>query len=137
MSPMDSQARPPEPSEPTWQAEEVVQIVDHKPHLVVQIAVTGAAFPHRALVPVMRLVQGERIIAHSWFTEISNDNRALLGYFPTDLPEDGTIEFGYPDQLDRVPLRFDARAIKRLDRQGLAKEVVDVSSEYVRRKRGY
>ena len=134
MSPMDSQAHP---AELTWQAQEVVQVVDHKPHLVVQIAVTGASFPHRALVPVMRILEGEKIIAHSWFTEISNDNRALLGYFATDLPDDGTIEFGYPDQLGRVPVRFDAKAIKRLDRKGLDKEVVDVSIEYLRRKRGY
>lgn len=121
----------------TWQAEEVVQVVDHKPHLVVQISVAGGFFPHRALVPVMRIVQGEKIAAHSWITEISNDNRVLLGYFATDLPGEGTIEFGYPDQLIRVPAKFNAKAIKRLDRKRLDKDVVDVSMEYLRRKRGY
>ena len=41
----------------TWQAQEVVQTVDHKPHLVVQISVTGGVFPQRALVPIMRIIQ--------------------------------------------------------------------------------
>lgn len=134
MSPKRTSARP---TEFAWRGQEVVQTVDYKPHLVVQISVTGDVIPHRALVPVMRIVEGEKIVAHSWFTEISNDNRALIGYFATDLPRKGTIEFGYPDQLGRVPVRFDAKAIKRLDRKRLDKEVVDASTEYLRRKRGY
>ena len=41
----------------TWQAQEVVSEVDHKPHLVVRISVTGGFFPHRASVPIMYIVQ--------------------------------------------------------------------------------
>lgn len=135
MFPVSSQAQGPEI---TWQAQEVVRVVDHKPHLVVRITVAGGFFPHRALVPVMRIVRAEKTVAHSWFTEISDDNRALLGYFATDLPEEGTIEFGYCDRpLDRVRAKFDAKAIKRLSRKRLDKEVVDASMEYLKRKRGY
>ena len=126
------------PHELTWQAREVVRVVDHEPHLLVRLTVAGGYFPQRALVPVMRIVQGDEIVAQSWITEISADNRALLGYFPTDLPDEGVIEFGYPDQpLGRLRVELGGEAIRRLDRRRIDESVVEASSEYVRRKRGY
>lgn len=134
MPPKRTRARP---VKFTWRAQEVVQTVDHKPHLVVQISVTGGVFQHRALVPVMRITQGDKVVADSWFTEISEDNHALLGHFATDVPAQGSIEFGYVDQLGRVPVKFEAKSIKRVDRKRLDKDVVAVTMEYLRRKRGY
>jgi hypothetical protein len=122
----------------SWQAREVVREVDHEPHLLVRLAVAGGYFPQRALVPIMRIVQGDEIVAHSWITEISADNRTLLGYFPTDLPEEGVIEFGYPDQpLGRLRVELGGDAIRRLDRHRVDERVVEASSDYIRRKRGY
>ena len=125
------------PAKFTWRAREVVQTVDHKPHLVVQISVTGGVFPQRALVPIMRTIQGKKVVAYSWYTEISNDGRTLLGHFATDVPAQGTVEFGYPDQLGRASAKFQAKSIKRLDRKRLGRDVVDVTTEYLKRKRGY
>ena len=129
--------RTPAPVKFTWRAKEVVRTIDHKPHLVVQISVSGGIFPQRALAPIMRIIQGDKVLAHSWFTEISNDNHVLLGHFATDVPANGRIEIGYPDQLSRVPTRFEAKSIKRLDRKRIDKDVVSVTTEYLRQKRGY
>lgn len=121
----------------TWRAREVVRVVDHRPHLVVRIAVAGGFFPHRASVPFMHIVQGREVVARSWFAEIGDDNRSLLGYFATDIPN-GAIEVGYQDEPpSRVTTEFEAAEVKRLDRQRLDKEVIEASVEYLREKRGF
>lgn len=56
---------------------------------------------------------------------------------PLTSPEVETIEFGYPDRLDRVPARSMRRRSNASIRKRLDKEVIDVSIEYLRRKRGY
>jgi hypothetical protein len=121
----------------TWQAEDVIREVDHRPHLVVRITVRGRHFPQRALVPFMRIVQGDTMVARDWFTEITADSQALVGYFATDLPREGVIEYGYfPQILGRVRARFEATAIKRLDRSRVGREVIEATTEYLRRRRG-
>lgn len=118
----------------TWHAQEVVRVVDRKPHLVVRITVTGGHFPQRALVPFIRIMEGEKQVARDWFTEIGEDG-SLIAYFQTDMPKSGVLEYGYfPEILGRIPLRFDANAIKRLDRKRLANDVMDTTSDYLRKK---
>ena len=107
-----------------WQAAEVVREVDHRPHLLVRVSVTGGFFPHRASPPVMQIAYGNGAYARSWFTQISPDNRTLHGYFAPDLPEEGIIEFGYPDALGRVHAAFSEREVRRLLRDRLDKGVV-------------
>ena len=119
----------------TWQATEVVREVDHKPHLLVRVSVRGGFFPHRALVPVMRIVRGDQFV-RAWFTEISEDNGTLNGYFATDLPDEGIIEFGYPDgPPGRVRAVFSSRDVKRLVREKLGADVVVVKQTDVDAKR--
>jgi len=119
-----------------WQAQEVVREVDHRPHLLVRLAVQGGYFPHRAAVPFVRIIAGGRTVTEAWFTEITGDSSALMAYFATDLPADGIIEFGYEEQvLGRVPAVFDGKQIQRLDRKRLPVEVIETTSEYLREKR--
>jgi hypothetical protein len=125
------------PPKLTWQAREVVREVDHRPHLVVRLLVDRGDFPQRALVPFLHIIDGKKVIARAWFTEITDDLRGLVGYFVTDLPGEGIIEYGYDDQvLGRVRAKFNARSIKRLDRKRLSKEVIETTKEYLRKKLG-
>ena len=48
-----------EPPQLTWQAEEVVRKIDDRPHLLVRVSIRGGYFPQRALVPFVRLVEGD------------------------------------------------------------------------------
>lgn len=126
---------PPPPPQATWQAQETVREVDHRPHLLVRLTVRGGHFPHRALVPFMRIVDDDKVIAHAWFTEISGDSTELAGYFVTDLSGAGVIEFGYDEVVQgRVPIRFDAKDVKRLERNRLEKGVVETTREYLTKK---
>jgi hypothetical protein len=112
----------------TWQAKEVVREVDHRPHLLVRISVSGGHFPQRAMVPVMGITHDGKLVARSWFTEISADEQTLYGYFATDLPGEGVIEFGYAGQpLGRVRARFDGKEIRRLVRERLGREITIVT----------
>lgn len=118
-------------------AREVVREIDRQPHLLVRVTVEGGVFPHRAMSPVMRIVGRDESVLRSWFTEISNDGRALLGYFPTDPPE-GVVEFGYDGEpLMRVTEEFHEKAVERLDRARLDEAVVETSNDYLARKRGF
>jgi hypothetical protein len=125
----------PKPSELLWQAREVIKNVDERPHLVVRIDISGAYFPHRAAEPFVRIVTDRDQVVFNWFAEVADDNRGLVGYFPTDLPGRGTIEFGYGGKiLGRAWVEFESKAVKKLDRTRLAKEVVEVSAEYLKTK---
>ena len=134
MFPLHAQVRP---QDLKGQAEEVIREVDHRPHLLVRVMVEGGYFPHRALVPFVRLIEGEHVVVRAWFTQVVPNSTALAAYFPTDLPDDGILEFGYgPQAMGRVPVPFDAKSIKRLDRTRLSTEVVETTRAYVSKRQG-
>jgi len=121
----------------TWRAAEVVTELDHKPQLVVRIAVSGGYFPHRALVPMMQIVRPDGEVIPSWFTRISPDNHTLYGYFATDLPEEGVIQFGYGDgPPGRVRAAFSSKQVTRLVRDRLGRDVVVVTQASLDKFRG-
>ena len=123
--------------EVTWHAEEVIRHVDRRPHLLVRVSVHGRHFPERALAPFVRIVSGDHRAVSAWFTEISPDSQSLLGYFATDLPASGVLEYGYfPEPPGHVPLRFDAATIRRLDRTRIHKDVIDTTTEHLRGRGG-
>jgi hypothetical protein len=118
-----------------FEAREVVKEIDDRPHLLVRIEISGGYFPHRAPEPFIRIITGKKVET-SWFAEISEDNRSLVGYFPTNLPRQGTVEFGYGDEvMGRLKLNFAAKNIARLDRKRLPKDVVVVSADLLKAKR--
>ena len=120
----------------TWRADEVVREIDDRPHLLARVEISGTYFPQRAAEPFVRVVVGRRRAVESWFAEVSDDNQHLRGYFPVDLPRRGAIEFGYGHRvMGRLPGRFDAGAVTRLDRHRLPRDVVVVSARYVAGKR--
>jgi hypothetical protein len=126
-----------EPRQPelTWQAQEVVREVDRRPHLLVRVTVRGGSFPHRAMGPFLRIVEGDATV-FPWFTEIAEDSTALVGYFATDLPRGGTIEYVYPGEPPRrVPAQFSVEPVKRLERERLPRDVVEVTRKFLEAKR--
>lgn len=121
----------------TWDAREVVREIDDRPHLLVRITIRRAYFPHRAAVPFLRIRDARQQVADAWFAEVDDDNTALAGYFPTDLPESGVIEFGYGDQtIGRVPLEFRTDRVRRLDHERLPESIVPVTRRYLRERVG-
>jgi hypothetical protein len=119
-----------------WRAQEVVKELNDRPHLLVRVEITGPRFPHRAAEPFVRILSDDRVVAESWFADISEDNLRLLAYFPTDVPQGGIIEFGYGrDVMGRIQAAFESRVIQRLDRERLPKETVEVSTQFLRTKR--
>lgn len=119
-----------------WRAQEVIKELDDRPHLLVRLEIVGPYFPHRAPEPFVRIVSGEQVVAESWFTDISEDNRKLVAYFPTDMPQGEIIEFGYGiDVMGRIRAPFESGMVKRLEREKLPAEVVEVSTQYLKTKR--
>jgi len=119
----------------SWQATEVLKQIDERPHLVVRILISGSHFPHRAALPFVRIVTETKQVVNNWFAEVADDNRGLVGYFPTDLPKEGIIEFGYGGKLlGRVRVGFESKIVKRLERTRLPKEMVEVSTAYLKAK---
>jgi hypothetical protein len=126
----------------SWQAREVVKEIDDRPHLVARVEIAGTYFPHRAPEPFVRIVRGDQEVIESWFADISDDNRKLIGYFPVDVPLRGIAEFGYGQEvMGRIELAEgpQAEGVQRLDRQRLPDDLVVVSAEhlaaYLKRKR--
>ncbi|HYO14872.1 MAG TPA: hypothetical protein VE685_16890 [Thermoanaerobaculia bacterium] len=118
----------------SWQAREVVREIDDRPHLVARVEISGTYFPHRAPEPFVRIVQDDREVIESWFADVSDDNRALVGYFPVDVPLRGIAEFGYGDEvMGRVALAEgpQAHGVLRLERERLPEDVVVVSTEHL------
>ena len=113
-----------------WHAREVVKELNDRPHLLVRLEITGPHFPHRAAEPFVRILEGERVVARSWFADISDDGRRLLGYFAVDVPRGDTVEFGYgAEVLGRMRATFDAAdMVRRLERERLPKGVVEVTT---------
>jgi hypothetical protein len=125
-----------QPIQVTWQAQEVVRAIDRRPHLLLRITVTGTSFPQRALVPFVQMAAGESVM-RSWFAEISDDQQELHGYFATDVPLEGIVEYGYgPTVYGRASQAVAAGAVRRLDRGRLPPETVDVTRAYIARTRG-
>ncbi|MBD0333336.1 MAG: hypothetical protein ICV66_11845 [Chitinophagaceae bacterium] len=119
-----------------WQAHEVIRELDNRPHLLLRITIKGGYFAHRAPEPFIRIVSRGKII-QSWFAEISEDNSTLSGYFPTDLPANGVIEYGYGSQVQgRLDRKFITKSVERLDRKKLPKETIVVSQKFLQTKRG-
>lgn len=120
--------------EASWSASEVVREIDHKPHLLLRLTVRGEHFPHRAAVPVMRLLAGERSI-DSWFTEITDEEDGLVGYFAVDATGD-VLEFGYDEggPLRQLRLKLDEENVERLDRDRFDEKVVETDMKYLRRR---
>jgi len=117
-----------------WQGQEVIRELDGRPHLLVRIRIEGGYFAHRAPEPFMRIISGDDEVK-SWFAEISEDNSTLTGYFPTDLPAGGIIEYGYGAQVQgRLEKEFNTKGIARLDAKRLASGTVRVSQELIRSK---
>src|ERR1044071_3781735 len=78
-----------------WHAREVVKELNDRPHLLVRLEISGPHFPQRAAEPCVRILEGWRVVARSWFADISDDGRRLLGYFAVDVPRGDAGEFGY------------------------------------------
>lgn len=119
-----------------WRAHEVITELDDRPHLLVRVEIAGPYFPHRAVDPYVRILRGERVVAESWFARVSDDNRRILAYFPTDVPEGEVIEFGYEDDvMGRIRTAFGSGVVKRLERERLPEKVFEVTERYVKSKR--
>jgi hypothetical protein len=124
------------PSEYSWLAREVIQEIDSKPHLLVAVEISGPYFPQRALTPFAQILPSEGKPISSWFARISDDNRKLTAYFPVDVPESGTIEFGYGHQpIGRVASRFEGRRVERLERNLMPADVVLTREEHMKERR--
>jgi hypothetical protein len=122
-------------AELSWGAREVVREIDDLPHLLVRVDVRGPYFPHRAREASVRIVADKGQDMTCWFADIADDGRRLLGYFPTDLPDRGVVEFGYGSEtIGSLPVEFDARAVTRLDRDRLPEDLVVVTSDYLEAK---
>ena len=118
-----------------WQAKEVIRELDNRPHLLVRITIKGGYFVHRAAEPFIRIVNRGKVV-ESWFADISEDNSALSGYFPTDVPTGGIIEYGYGSQVQgRLEMKFTNKSVDRLDTKKLPKEIIKVSQKFLREKR--
>jgi hypothetical protein len=129
VTPMQYIAQPPQL---TWQAEEVVREIDDRPHLLVRVSIRGGYFPQRALVPFVRLVEGDKPGVRAWFTEIRDDSNELVGYFPADIAVSGVLECGYgQDVVGRSSIRFEPMSIKRLDRARLPEGMTVVTGAYM------
>ncbi|NEM06057.1 hypothetical protein [Geodermatophilus normandii] len=81
-----------------WRARETVREVAAGPHLLLRLDVLGPTFPHRDVVPFVRLSDGRSSTA-ALMTEVSDDGTSLHAYFPTDVPLTGRIEFGYGSEV--------------------------------------
>lgn len=118
--------------EHSFRAEEVVRVVNERPHLFVRVEVRGEYFPHRAPHAFVMVEVGAKEYLKDAFTEVSPDNQALIGYLPVDLPPDGTVVFGYGDEIwGSVPEPFRADDVGRLDRDRIPEETVVVDQDFV------
>ena len=114
-----------------WQAQEVIRELDNRPHLLVRISIRGGYFVHRAAEPFIRIVSRGKVV-QSWFAEVSEDNSSLSGYFPTDVPAGGIVEYGYGSQVQgRLEMKFTSKSVDRLDPRKLPKETIVVSQKFL------
>jgi hypothetical protein len=124
-----------QPIQLTWRAQEVVRVIDRRPHLLLRITITGTTFQQRAAAPFLLVVAGESV-THAWSTTISDDLRELHGDFPTDLVIEGIVEYGYGARVfGRVAQPLQGGAIARLDRARLPPDIVDATRAYIAKVR--
>lgn len=113
-------------------AKEVVKIVNDRPHLLLRIEVRGSYFPHRAMEPVVRIFQGGEDYELCWFAEVSEDNAAVMAYFPVDVGLKGTVEYGYGNVIHgSLAKGLEEIEIDRLDRERLEKETVITTKRFL------
>lgn len=119
-------------------ANEVIRILDNRPHLLVRMEISGEYFPHRAAHPFVHIKKGSSAYVHEYFAEISPDNQAIVGYMPVDLPEEGIIEFGYGDEIwGSITKQITSTTIARLNPKKLPEKIVIVDQEFVKQRRNY
>lgn len=120
----------------TWGGREVVVELDDRPHLLTRIEVRGGYFPLMAREAFMRIVVDKKTVP-AWFAKPSEDTRSLRGYFATDLPRTGVLEFGYgADLVGRIELDEAQKLDRPLDRERLPRDVVIVDTDHVVRRLG-
>lgn len=117
-----------------WTGREVVRELNDRPHLLLRVEIRGAYFPLRAPEPFIRIVREEGTV-ESWFAEVAEDHAALRGYFPPGTDTDGILEFGYGAKvMGRVGQPFTPKAVERLDRTRLPRDVVEPREMPVQRQ---
>ena len=99
-------------------AGEVIREFVPGPHLLLRVSVVGPHFPFLDSTPFVRIV-APRSRVESLMAEVSPDQKEMRGYFPTDTPVAGRVEFGYASNVwGSVPIRklrairLDARRIQ-------------------------
>ena len=93
------------PSDFSLRVQETVREFVEGNYLLLRVTVVGPYFPQRDSAPFVRIVNG-RARVHSLMAEITPDQTELRGYFPTDVPVAGFVEFGYGSQVvGRIPVR--------------------------------
>ncbi len=112
--------------------DEVIKILDDKPHLLMRVTINGGYFAHRAPEPVVRIMRTENDFSVSWFAVISEDQRAMHGYFPVDIKLSDWVEYGYGNEIHRK-LNFDIKRnrSKPLDRKRIEVKYIEVTQEYL------
>ena len=93
------------PSDFSLRVQETVREFVEGNYLLLRVTVVGPYFPQRDTAPFVRIVSGRQRV-HSLMAEITPDQTEFRGYFPTDTPVAGFVEFGYGSQvMGRVPVR--------------------------------
>ena len=123
----------------TAHGKEVVKVLDDRPHLLVRLEVKGTYFPNRAAHPFVMIQldqpSGRQEYYKDLFTQVSPDNRKLIGYLPVNVPQNGTIVFGYGDEIwGALPHDFSPEDLIRLDRKRLPKNLVVVDNRFMKMK---
>ena len=102
-----------------WESKIVVRDHDREPGLYVRVRLTGTTFPIFDSIPFVQV--GE---VRARFVDIADDGLSVRAYFETALPDEGTIEFGYDDQvLLRFSEVFHSRHVSRLDEARLPEKL--------------
>ena len=100
-----------------WEARMVVRDLDHEPHLLIRIKISGTHFQLRALAPFVSVGK-----VRSRFVTIADDGLSACAYFDQPLPARATIEFGYGgDTFLRFHKLFDSGAFALLDQKRIPK----------------
>ncbi|HYR11397.1 MAG TPA: hypothetical protein VEQ60_26685 [Longimicrobium sp.] len=110
----------------SWTGREVVREINDGPHLLLRVEIRGGYFPLRAPEPFVRIIREDGTVEESWFAEVAEDHTALRGYFAPATDTAGVLEFGYGHQvMGRTSQSFAPKAVERLDRARLPREVVE------------
>lgn len=123
------------PDDLRWEVREIVRELDHRPHLLTRVEVTGRPFPIVDRPPFMRLIDGEST-ARAWFVDVVEDGSAVRGYFAVGTEVRGTLEFGVGnDIVGRVDIEGRSE-IPHLDRERLPRNLVVVTPDFLAERLG-